>query len=315
MKILILLVLLFNFLNIAVSFFRYLSVKVEFSLHAKLKKKTNSKKSFRLQNDEDENLNLEDYDIPFKESKEFVKEKINQLKVNTFLDLEKRKEKNDLLSDNKIFLEPIDSKAWRETVANITKEVLCNRFYISYCNDITTINNDSSILNSSINEENTSNGNKPSIVKLSILSNRIEIVITSGALYNGNINEFNAEELKIVHKILFETFELYDLQNPLNALDVVNRYELLVATPGVGDVLRFDRDFISFQGFKVLVTTSEDVNSKSNFEGSLVGRTENDVIISVKGKKMKIPRALVTQVKLPTPKRESTDMEMKKLAL
>ena len=62
-----------------------------------------------------------------------------------------------------------------------------------------------------------------------------------------------------------------------------------------------------------MITTSEDINNKKFLEGTLVGRTEDHVLISVRGKKMKIPRNIVAEVKLPKFKTESSDQEIKKL--
>jgi hypothetical protein len=114
--------------------------------------------------------------------------------------------------------------------------------------------------------------------------------------------------LQACHQRLYEAFELRE-----DDLAVVTRNEILVASPGIGDVLRTDRDYVSFKGFNVAVTTKEVFKKKTLFEGTLVERTEECVFISQKGRPIRIPRDLIAEVRLPKPKYESTDSEMRKL--
>ena len=114
--------------------------------------------------------------------------------------------------------------------------------------------------------------------------------------------------LQMCHRMLYEAFELQE-----NFLAVVTRYEIIIASPGIGEVLRFDRDFISFKGFTVSVTTTEIFKKKTVFEGTLVERTDDYVSISQKGRLIKVPRTIIAEVRLPKPKYESTDTEMRKL--
>ena len=114
--------------------------------------------------------------------------------------------------------------------------------------------------------------------------------------------------LQTCHQRLYEAFELRE-----DDLAVVTRNEILVASPGIGEVLRTDRDFVSFKGFTVAVTTKELFKKKTLFEGTLVERTDECVFISQKGRPIRIPRDVVAEVRLPKPKYESTDSEMRKL--
>jgi ribosome maturation factor RimP len=114
--------------------------------------------------------------------------------------------------------------------------------------------------------------------------------------------------LQACHQRLYEAFELRE-----DDLAVVTRNEILVASPGIGDVLRTDRDYVSFKGFNVAITTKEVFKKKTLFEGTLVERTDECVFISQKGRPIRIPRELIAEVRLPKPKYESTDSEMRKL--
>ena len=49
-------------------------------------------------------------------------------------------------------------------------------------------------------------------------------------------------------------------------------------------------------------------------EGTLVGRNSDYVQISIKGKKVNIPRQQVVEVRLPKSKNEPSDKEIKKLS-
>jgi ribosome maturation factor RimP len=75
-------------------------------------------------------------------------------------------------------------------------------------------------------------------------------------------------------------------------------YVLEVSSPGVSEFLKSDRDFKSFRGFPVVVTTQEPYQGRSEWEGSLVGRDETTVRLTQRGRAIAIPRALVSQVQL-----------------
>ena len=88
---------------------------------------------------------------------------------------------------------------------------------------------------------------------------------------------------------------------------------LILYLSGIGELLTTDRDFITFKGFPVTVTTSEEYKKKTSFEGNVIGRDDTHVILSLKGRLIKIPRSIIASVKLPKSKHESTDYEMQKL--
>ena len=118
----------------------------------------------------------------------------------------------------------------------------------------------------------------------------------------------SVEALSSAHRDLYARFELREAD-----LDVVARYEIVVASPGIGQFLRTRRDFESFRGFPVVVNVKEEYKKKKTFEGTLVERDTEDVSISLKGRIVKIPRTLIETVSLPKAKFEVTDTEMKKL--
>lgn len=76
------------------------------------------------------------------------------------------------------------------------------------------------------------------------------------------------------------------------------QYVLEVSSPGLGDVLNRDRDFESFRGFPVTVSLSEPFKNSSQWQGSLKSRDETHIVIMQKGRQIRLPRALVLEVKL-----------------
>ena len=143
--------------------------------------------------------------------------------------------------------------------------------------------------------------------KITWKGGRIEVIITATDDPDDPAGP-SSGVLSMCHRMMYEAFELRE-----NDLSVVTRYEIIVASPGIGEVLRSDRDFVSFKGFTVSVTTTEIFKKKTAFEGTLVERTEDYVSISQKGRLIKVPRTIIAEVRLPKPKYESTDTEMRKL--
>ena len=110
--------------------------------------------------------------------------------------------------------------------------------------------------------------------------------------------------------------ELQELNRALSAfidqsedetLEALPPFMLEVASPGLGNTLKTDRDFVSFKGFPVTVTTSEPYKKKSEWEGTLVGRDDEFLSLNLKGRPITIPIGLVLEVALPTAKREGGD--------
>jgi ribosome maturation factor RimP len=75
-------------------------------------------------------------------------------------------------------------------------------------------------------------------------------------------------------------------------------YVLEISSPGISRSLESDREFISFKGFPVSVTTHEPHAGSSAWSGTLIGRDEKAVRINLKGRIVAIPRDLVARVYL-----------------
>ena len=79
---------------------------------------------------------------------------------------------------------------------------------------------------------------------------------------------------------------------------IPDAYVLEVSSPGLSNTLESDRDFISFKSFAVTVDLTEPHKGKRHWMGTLVGRDEDHVRLSQKGRIVKLPRPLVQTVQL-----------------
>ncbi len=91
-------------------------------------------------------------------------------------------------------------------------------------------------------------------------------------------------------------------------LQVLVRHELIVATPGSSEILTTDRDFKTFKGFDVIVVAGGPPSPNfREIRGNLVQRTYDELVISQKGKLIRIPLVLVKEVRLPSAHIEDGD--------
>ena len=92
------------------------------------------------------------------------------------------------------------------------------------------------------------------------------------------------------------------LEETLDAENIIPcAYILEISSPGIGNNLKSDREFISFKGFPVIVETDTLFKQKTQWEGTLQGRDEQFVYLNCKGKISKIPRDIVKSVQLYNP--------------
>ncbi|KAG5176742.1 hypothetical protein JKP88DRAFT_90877 [Tribonema minus] len=94
------------------------------------------------------------------------------------------------------------------------------------------------------------------------------------------------------------------LEQEEERLWVLGRHELIIATPGAKDILTTDREFKAFKGFDVVVLTGSTLNVQREVMGKLHERTFDELVLMQKGRKVRIPLALVDEVRLPDAKME-----------
>ncbi|MEN9208402.1 MAG: ribosome maturation factor RimP [Gloeomargarita sp. GMQP_bins_120] len=88
------------------------------------------------------------------------------------------------------------------------------------------------------------------------------------------------------------------------ALDAVDwfpdAYVLEVSSPGVGEELVTDRDFQIFQGFAVRVELHTPYRGRQEWQGRLLCRDEEAVVLNRRGRTVRLLRAWVARVVLTT---------------
>lgn len=89
------------------------------------------------------------------------------------------------------------------------------------------------------------------------------------------------------------------LEAALDAAEVIpDAYVLEISSPGISRSLTSDREFISFKGFPVVVTTAEPHAGSASWAGRLIKRDETAVYLNQKGRPVAVPRHLVQTVQL-----------------
>lgn len=78
-------------------------------------------------------------------------------------------------------------------------------------------------------------------------------------------------------------------------------YVLEVSSPGIGEELLTDRDFSSFRGFPVEVLRRDERGERPE-QGLLHERDDASVVLNVRGRILRIPRAQVVRVRLISPR-------------
>ena len=79
-------------------------------------------------------------------------------------------------------------------------------------------------------------------------------------------------------------------------------YVLEVSSPGIGETLFSERDFVSFRSFPVEVLHRDARGAEVRREGLLLGRDEDAVRLNLRGRTIAIPRRDISQVRLVTPR-------------
>ncbi|MBD2592756.1 ribosome maturation factor RimP [Nostoc spongiaeforme FACHB-130] len=89
------------------------------------------------------------------------------------------------------------------------------------------------------------------------------------------------------------------LEACLDAVEIIpDAYVLEVSSPGISRQLVTDREFISFKGFPVIVSTSPPHEGQTEWNGQLIRRDETNIYLNQKGRVVEIPRSLITRVQL-----------------
>ncbi len=89
------------------------------------------------------------------------------------------------------------------------------------------------------------------------------------------------------------------LEPCLDEADIIpGAYDLQISSPGISRELTSDKEFISFKGFPVIVSTNEPYDGQKEWRGQLIRRDETKVYLNLKGRSFGIPRPLIFRVLL-----------------
>ncbi len=89
------------------------------------------------------------------------------------------------------------------------------------------------------------------------------------------------------------------LSDRLDETDIIDRsYNLEVSSPGLDRELVKETDFIRFAGRQVELKTYEQINGSKNFEGTLIGKDDNLVIIKTDDEELKVPFEKISKINL-----------------
>mmetsp|Transcript_14138 Transcript_14138/g.18595 ORF Transcript_14138/g.18595 Transcript_14138/m.18595 type:complete len:232 (-) Transcript_14138:279-974(-) len=99
--------------------------------------------------------------------------------------------------------------------------------------------------------------------------------------------------LSTIARAILEALEEED-----DRLDVLERHEIILASPSEPGYLETQRQFDDFRGYPVAVETVDPWNSNRVLKGTLEDRNSMDVIINKKGRMVTIPQNFVKCVRL-----------------
>ena len=89
------------------------------------------------------------------------------------------------------------------------------------------------------------------------------------------------------------------LEASLDGSDIIpDAYVLEVSSPGISRQLTTDREYLTFKGFPVIVSTSQPYDGQKEWIGQLIRRDEISVYLNQKGRIVEIPRTLISRVLL-----------------
>jgi ribosome maturation factor RimP len=94
------------------------------------------------------------------------------------------------------------------------------------------------------------------------------------------------------------------LETVEDELRVLDRHELVLASPGAEDVLETQSQFDAHRGYDVAVETQDPWESNRTLRGKLVDRNAMDVIVNQEGRMVTIPLNFVKCVRVPQSKRD-----------
>ena len=104
---------------------------------------------------------------------------------------------------------------------------------------------------------------------------------------NGKVNIKDCQDVSNILSTVFEEQNLLE-----------GHYNLEISSPGLDRVLRMEKDFVRFTGFKANIYFNELVSGKNNLTGLIKGVNAGKVLLEVNGIMIEFPVTVVKKGKL-----------------
>ena len=127
------------------------------------------------------------------------------------------------------------------------------------------------------------------VQSVEVLAHRIPLTVVV-RVQRADGTDVNLDECAAVSGPLAEALEASGL--------LTMAYVLEVSSPGIGEELLTDRDFVSFRGFPVEVIRKEADGAEVRRTGLLLGRDGQVVQLNERGRILRLPRDEVLRVRL-----------------
>ncbi len=127
------------------------------------------------------------------------------------------------------------------------------------------------------------------VQSVEVLAHRIPLTVVV-RVQRADGTDVNLDECAAVSGPLAEAIEASGL--------LTMAYVLEVSSPGIGEDLHSDRDFVSFRGFPVEVIRRDADGAEARRMGLLLGRDAEVVQLNERGRILRIPRDDVLRVRL-----------------
>lgn len=127
------------------------------------------------------------------------------------------------------------------------------------------------------------------VQSVEVLAHRLPLTVVV-RVQRADGTDVNLDECAAVSGPLAEALEASGL--------LTTAYVLEVSSPGIGEELLTDRDFVSFRGFPVELFRQEAGAAEVRRRGLLLGRDEQVVQLNERGRIVRIPRDQVLRVRL-----------------
>mmetsp|Transcript_689 Transcript_689/g.1669 ORF Transcript_689/g.1669 Transcript_689/m.1669 type:complete len:409 (-) Transcript_689:670-1896(-) len=144
---------------------------------------------------------------------------------------------------------------------------------------------------------------RPDYAMRGLEEEKIRMVETPKRADLSSLHRIDTAALSTIAGVILQALE--EVEDDLRVLE---RHELVLASPGAPDVLETQKQFNAYRGENVIVETQDPWESNRTLKGKLVDRNAMDVLINQKGRLVTIPNCFVKCVRIPAANVGSTSL-------